>query len=118
MLAQRRAVIVHTAALFATQRQHRSRQVRGHYACDPIAQRLGPNVHHPAASRWPAVPDSSISHYCVTALASLSTPSVMYGLRPQGMHTPKLKVKKLRQIIFFTLQHHLVVNAGNCKCFD
>lgn len=35
-------------SLFATQSQHRSPQVHRHYACDLIAQRLGPNVHHPA----------------------------------------------------------------------
>lgn len=106
------------ATLFAAQRQHRSRQVHGHYACDPIAQRLGPNVHHAAASRWPAVPDSLISHYCVTVVASLSTPSVMYSLRPPGTHKPKQKVKNSRQILLFKLQHHLVANGTHCRCFD
>lgn len=80
-------------SLLSRQSRHRSRRVYGHYACDPIVRGWDPTSIIPPRSRWPAVPASSISHYCVTVAASLSTPSVMYGLTLCGIQKPQLEVQ-------------------------
>lgn len=72
--------------------QHRSQRVYGHYACDPIVQGWDPTSIIPPRSRWPTVLASSISHYCVTVAASLSTPCVMYSLTLCGIQQPQLSI--------------------------
>lgn len=73
---------------FSRQSLHRSLQVHGHYACDPIVQGRDPMSIIPPRSRWPTVPASLISHYCDTVVASLNTPSVMHGLTLCGIQKP------------------------------
>jgi len=63
------------------QRRHRLRRVFRRYTCAPIVGGLRPGVHHSAAIS----PASLISHYRVSAAASLSTPPVMYGLALCGV---------------------------------
>lgn len=81
-------------SLLSRQSQHRSQRVYGHYACDPIVQGWDPTSVILPCSLWPTVPASSISHYCVTVAASLSTPCVMYGLTLCGIRKPQLSVQR------------------------
>lgn len=70
----------------------------------------------PPRSHWPAVPASLISHYCVTAVASLNTPSVMYGLTLPGIQKPQRQSRGTGSASE-RLQYHLVGKAGNYTCF-
>lgn len=89
------------------QSEHRSLQVHRHYACDPIVQHWDPTSIILPCVCWPAVPASSIFHYCVTVAASLSTPSLMYGLSHRAQ-CPKAKAEN-RDKQKKGHHHHLVV---------
>lgn len=80
-------------SLLSRQSWHRSQRVYRHYASDPIVRGWDPTSIILPHSRWPSVPASSISHYCVTVADSLSTPSVMYGLTLRGIQKPQLTVQ-------------------------
>lgn len=102
-------------SLLSRQSWHRSQRVYGHYASDPIVRGWDPASIIVLRSRWPVVPASSISHYCVTVADSLSTPSVMYGLTLRGIQKPALTVQTGAEH-YEGLHSHLVDIWSNYRC--